>query len=461
MKNRLLAFLLCLILIVSSFLFTGCGKKKETEVTAPEERQAALAGFLRGVEALREGGIVFTGSLKGSSTKDGKESAFDLSLALNYSNKVFQATTSGIADGKNGTSELYFDNVLLATLSTEDGAEAKSDVIILDDVFGKLPALELPFDKIGAFPAAKLQLGKDGNYSGVVDRMIGLLDLDKIAERINAAPSGVLVIMKSKSNYKIIVTSDAIFDAVIATLNTVKASGEKTVGELFDELIGVGLFEQLKAELEKHSGTDKVDTLLPNLEALLSDCGINVDAVYQYAAESIGMTGENAGKQMQTLLQNAFAQMTVNDALALVESTVKSQLHIGTESAEPLTYESIKEEILSFADATLNDLIVSLAGPGFDLSAEIDAAIANVQAIKEAVKFDMTVTCDKKLNPTNFEWNASVDGTKLPDKMKEDVNFTLNVTAEVKSAVTVAPSAALQAKIDDAKAKKNDPPAGE
>ena len=57
MKNRLLAFLLCLILIVSSFLFTGCGKKKETEVTAPEERQAALAGFLRGVEALREGEI--------------------------------------------------------------------------------------------------------------------------------------------------------------------------------------------------------------------------------------------------------------------------------------------------------------------------------------------------------------------------------------------------------------------
>ncbi|MBO6019960.1 MAG: hypothetical protein J6P88_02100, partial [Clostridia bacterium] len=97
----------------------------------------------------------------------------------------------------------------------------------------------------------------------------------------------------------------------------------------------------------------------------------------------------------------------------------------------------------------------------FDVAVELAPAIADVTAVKDAVKFDLTVTCDKKLNPTELNLNFSFDGSKLPEDAKEDVNVTLNVSAKVKSSVTVAPSAELQAKIDDAKAKKNAVPAGE
>ena len=121
MKKRLLAFLLCLILVVSSFLFTGCGKK-EKEVTDPEERETAIAGFIKGVEALRNGGVVATGSVKGFSTeKDGTRNDVDLSLTLNFNNGKIQAVATGTADGTAGTYELFFDNEVFASLSTEDG----------------------------------------------------------------------------------------------------------------------------------------------------------------------------------------------------------------------------------------------------------------------------------------------------------------------------------------------------
>ncbi|MBP5427694.1 MAG: hypothetical protein J6Z04_00190, partial [Clostridia bacterium] len=284
MKKRLLAFLLCLILVVSSFLFTGCGKK-EKEVTDPEERETAIAGFIKGVEALRNGGVVATGSVKGFSTeKDGTRNDVDISLTLNFNNGKFQAVATGTADGNAGTYELFFDNEVFASLSTEDG-KTEADVDFIDEDLAK-----------SSF-GSRLK-DEDGDFSTLIDQILALVDVDKLAAKINAASAELVVIKKTKSGYKITVSSDAIFDVVLATLNTLKNSGDKTVAELIDELAGAGTFEKLKTELEKHSGTDLVSSMIPDLEALLADAGLNVNAAYELAGRTfLGLTGDNVADQ--------------------------------------------------------------------------------------------------------------------------------------------------------------------
>ena len=490
MKKRLLAFLLCLILVVSSFLFTGCGKK-EKEVTDPEERETAIAGFIKGVEALRNGGVVATGSVKGFSTeKDGTRNDVDISLTLNFNNGKFQAVATGTADGNAGTFELFFDNEVFASLSTEDG-KTEADVDFIDEDLAK-----------SSF-GSRLK-DEDGDFSTLIDQILALVDVDKLAAKINAASAELVVIKKTKSGYKITVSSDAIFDVVLATLNTLKNSGDKTVAELIDELAGAGTFEKLKTELEKHSGTDLVSSMIPDLEALLADAGLNVNAAYELAGRTfLGLTGDNVADQMRAMVNSLIGSMTVNDVIAMAFDTLYESMadFFGGDSVEyaqaeqyqsaapgvgasegegegegedaaeqkpEMTYEAFIEMLLGLAGQKVNQVGAFLAAMDsdeapaqFDVAVELAPAIADVTAVKDAVKFDLTVTCDKKLNPTELNLNFSFDGSKLPEDAKEDVNVTLSVTAQVKSSVTVAPSAELLAKIDDAKAKKNAVPAGE
>ena len=98
-------------------------------------------------------------------------------------------------------------------------------------------------------------------------------------------------------------------------------------------------------------------------------------------------------------------------------------------------------------------------GEEFDIAVEAAEAIETVSAIKEAIKFSVSVTCDKKLNPTAVELNASIDSTKLPEDMQEEDEVTkidLSISAEIKSSVEVAPSTAMQAQIAAAESARED-----
>ena len=143
MKTKFLAFLLCLILVASSCLFAGCGKKnEEKEVVAAEERTATLASFFKGMEELRKTGIVFTGTVKGSETaKDGTVKPIDLTLSLKYFNQTFAAIASGKVDGGSGTYEVFFDGSVLASLDQTVGKETEYDVDFVEDALKKIPAL--------------------------------------------------------------------------------------------------------------------------------------------------------------------------------------------------------------------------------------------------------------------------------------------------------------------------------
>ncbi|MBP5428380.1 MAG: hypothetical protein J6Z04_03735, partial [Clostridia bacterium] len=249
-----------------------------------------------------------------------------------------------------------------------------------------------------------------------------------------------------------------------------------------------------------HSGTDLVSSMIPDLEALLADAGLNVNAAYELAGRTfLGLTGDNVADQVRAMVNSLIGSMTVNDVIAMAFDTLYESMadFFGGDSVESaqteqyqsaapgvgasegegegaaeqkpeMTYEAFIEMLLGLAGQKVNQVGAFLASMDsdeapaqFDVAVELAPVIADVTAVKEAIKFDLTVTCDKKLNPTELDLNFSFDGSKLPEDAKEDVNVTLNVSAKVKSSVTVAPSAELQAKIDDAKAKKNAVPAGE
>ena len=94
----------------------------------------------------------------------------------------------------------------------------------------------------------------------------------------------------------------------------------------------------------------------------------------------------------------------------------------------------------------------------FDIAKEAEAAIETVTALKGAIKFSVTVTCDKKLNPTSIELTASVDTTDLPEDMIDEGEVTkidLQISAKIKSSVEVAPSTAMQAQIAAAQSARD------
>jgi len=469
MKTRLLALLLCFVLIASLFVMTACGTKKNSEVTDDEEREVALASFMKGVESIRKGGITVTGTLKGSSTDKDETGALkteniDLTLSLKYNDEKFVAVAEGPAGDETGKFEFYFDGETVGMLSTE-GDKTEGDVYFLEDAAQMLP------DSF-AFLAE--------DYSEIIDQVLALIDLDKVAANISAATKDVVSIKTNGKNYTVTVSSDAIFDSVLNTLNILKNSGDKKVSVLIDELAGEGTFAKLQATLEKYEGTDTLDTVLPDLEAALTDLGIKVDALYAFVGQFLGVTGEDVGAQVKTMLTGMLSEMTVNDLVAMLAG----KLGLGFGANEPyqsevpgevgatggddddeeaaLTYEDLVQMILSFADMKVNDLFAMLgAGEGdepFDIATETAEAIETVSAVKEALKFNLSVTCDKKLNPTSVELKASVDTSKLPADMVDEGEVTkldLSISAEIKSSVEVAPSAAMAAKIADEKAKSD------
>ena len=469
MKTRLLALLLCFVLIASLFVMTACGTKKNSEVTDDEEREVALASFMKGIESIRKGGITVTGTLKGSSTDKDETGALktenvDLTLSLKYNNEKFVAVAEGTAGDETGKFEFYFDGETVGMLSTE-GDKTEGDVYFLEDAAQMLP------DSF-AFLAE--------DYSEIIDQVLALIDLDKVAANISAATKDVVSIKTNGKNYTVTVSSDAIFDSVLNTLNILKNSGDKKVSVLIDELAGEGTFAKLQATLEKYEGTDTLDTVLPDLEAALTDLGIKVDALYAFVGQFLGVTGEDVGAQVKTMLTGMLSEMTVNDLVAMLAG----KLGLGFGANEPyqsevpgevgatggddddeeaaLTYEDLVQMILSFADMKVNDLFAMLgAGEGdepFDIATETAEAIETVSAVKEALKFNLSVTCDKKLNPTSVELKASVDTSKLPADMVDEGEVTkldLSISAEIKSSVEVAPSAAMAAKIADEKAKSD------
>ena len=470
MKNRLLALLLCLVLIASLFAMTACGTKKNSEVTDDEEREVALASFMKGVESIRKGGITVTGTLKGSSTDKDETGALkteniDLTLSLKYNDEKFVAVAEGTAGDETGKFEFYFDGETVGMLSTE-GDKTEGDVYFLEDAAQMLP------DSF-AFLAE--------DYSEIIDQVLALIDLDKVAANISAATKDVVSIKTNGKTYTVTVSSDAIFDSVLNTLNILKNSGDKKVSVLIDELVGEGTFAKLQATLEKYEGTDTLDTVLPDLEAALTDLGIKVDALYAFVGQFMGVTGEDVGAQVKTMLTGMLSEMTVNDLVAMLagklglgfganepyQSEVPGEVGAtgGDEADEEaaMTYEDLVQMILSFADMKVNDLFAMLgAGEGdepFAIATETAEAIETVSAVKEAIKFNLSVTCDKKLNPTSVELTASVDTSKLPADMVDEGEVTkldLSISAEIKSSVEVAPSTAMAAKIADAQSAREE-----
>ena len=474
MKTRLLALLLCFVLIASLFVMTACGTKKNSEVTDDEEREVALASFMKGVESIRKGGITVTGTLKGSSTDKDETGALkteniDLTLSLKYNDEKFVAVAEGTAGDETGKFEFYFDGETVGMLSTE-GDKTEGDVYFLEDAAQMLP------DSF-AFLAE--------DYSEIIDQVLALIDLDKVAANISAATKDVVSIKTNGKTYTVTVSSDAIFDSVLNTLNILKNSGDKKVSVLIDELAGEGTFAKLQTTLEKYDGTDTIASILPDLEAALTDLGIKVDALYAFIGQFMGLTGEDVGVQVKAQLTVTLSDMTLNDVVVMLSGKLGLDAMFGSGEYEPyeanmptsiggiedgdddeeeaaLTYEDLVQMILSFADMKVNDLFAMLgAGEGdepFAIATETAEAIETVSAVKEALKFNLSVTCDKKLNPTSVELKASVDTSKLPADMVDEGEVTkldLSISAEIKSSVEVAPSTAMAAKIADEKAKSD------
>ncbi|MBP5609860.1 MAG: hypothetical protein J6X72_00765 [Clostridia bacterium] len=499
MKSRILALLLCLVMLASVCLMTACGKKKEVEITDETERTEALGSFLKGIDEIRKGGMVATGSVKGYTTEKKEDGSIsrddiDLTLALNYFNQTFDATASGTTNGKAGTFEAFFNGTVFATISTEGNGKPEYDVQFVSDLMGKAP------------------LALDAETTALLDQILALIDLDKVAENLAASTDGILVVKKKGSDYVVSMSSDAFFDEAIRILNIVKNSGEGTVGELIDALLGEGTSEKIMTELGAISGTDKLVDLLPKLEAALSDLGIKVDAAYDLAAK-LSMGEEATGAQFKQLLTGMLGQMTLDDGFAFVYNKISEMIGAmfssmfnsafgdededGAEvevapmqSPEPAgepagegeeeeeeeeesgapTWAYIYGMIEGFVSAKVNDAFGMIFGSEkdettgapkpFDVSAEVTPIIGYAAALKTAIQFSATVTCNKKLVPKKAEISLSVNTTDLPAEMEMDAaELTLTINAEIKSSVTVAPSAALQTAINDETAKKAAAPA--
>ena len=517
MKTKLLALLLCFVLVASLFLMSACnfGKKKgndststdapaaDVEVTDEQARQLAIAAFLKGVDAIRKGGIDFTGTLTGSSTEkvekdepegEGEEAEpefktenFDFSLNLKYNNEKFYA----VATAPEGKFEAYYDGELFALLSTE-GEEVDGTVFFLDDFVDEIPFV----------PAL---VGEGEDYSAIIDKVLALFDLDKIAANVTASSAGVVTIKTNGTTYTVSVSSDAMFDAAAGIVNILKDSGDKPASALFDALLGAGSFAKLQATLEKYSGTDTLDTILPDLEQVLADLGIKVDALYEFIAPFFGIEATEsmtAGEQMKAFASGTLAEMTVNDALGMVmdffgsnekapdkgydEGAVEPLQSEGP-GAEPaaeeeeeigMTYEAIVAMILGYAEMNVNDLIPMLdemdeepdegeeeqTPVPFDIATEVAPALEYIAALKEAFKLTVSVTCDARLNPTNVALSLVIDTTGLPEDLQDEGEVTqinLTINAEIKSNVDITPSEAMQAKIAAEEAARADIPAEE
>ena len=477
MKTRILALLLCLLLVASACLMTACGKKNK-EVADDEEREVALASFMKGVESIRKGGVVFTGTIKGTSTdhhwndetqeRELKTEDIDLKLSLKYNNETFDAVAEGKAGDDSGKFEIYFDGKLVGMLSLDENDVADGEVYFLEDA-GEI------------LPSSVSFLAED--YSAVIDQVLALIDLDKFAANISSATKDVISIKTNGKTYTVTVTSDAIFDLAVAKLTILKDSGDKTVAELFDALVGEGSFAKLKTTLEKYEGTDTIAEILPDLEAALTDLGINVDALYAFIGQFLGVEGEDAGEQAKTMLTGMLSDMTINDAITGLAKTFGLDEMFGAGEAETyeanmptlfggddddeeesgITYEMFVQMLLSFSQMKVNQLFAMFddgeSEEPFDIAVEAAEAIETVSAIKEAIKFSVSVTCDKKLNPTAIELKASIDSTKLPEDMQEEDEVTkidLSISAEIKSSVEVAPSTAMQAQIAAAESARED-----
>ena len=465
MKTRLLAFLLCFVLVLSACLMTACGGSKESdkvvEVTDDEARQTALSSFFKGVDAIRKGGVTFTGSLKGSVTDDEETVAIDLSLSLNYNDEKFVAVAEGTAGGETGKGEIYFDGSLLGMLGKEGDDEEDFDVFFLDDVAENVPVISLPS-------------GEDAEYTEILDKVAALIDYDKVAENIAKATKDFIIVETKGKTYVISVSSDKLFDAVLGILDTVKNAGDKKISQLIDDLCGEGTYANFIAKLDEHHGTDKVGDLIPELETLLSDAGIKVDALYAFVGEMMGLTeaeGVTVAEQVKTILKSYLDEMTINDLIAYlgVESfggmgeveplEMAGPAGYAENDEDAMTYEDLVLMIKQFAEMKVNEIGAMVVNPEFDIAAEITPAIEYVTAFKDAIKFNLSVTCDNKLNPTAINLTASVDTTKLPEDLDiGEANLTLTINAEVKDNVTVTPSEAMAAKVADAKAKREAAP---
>ena len=483
MKSKLLALLLCLVMVASMFLFTACGGSKggdgdstkaaTGEVTDDTARTVALASLFKGIEALKSKAIVATGSIVGTTEEeqeDGskKNETIDLNLAFTYSNGKFVANASGAAGDENGNFEAFFDGELLAAVSQAEGEDPDYD-----------------FENIGRELSRMMQEAEeeaDADLNAIADQILALIDFDKVAAKVEPMTAGTLTIKLDGTKYVVTVSSDAAFDAALAILNTVKGSGDKTVAELYDALVGEGSFTKLLTELKKYHGTDKLADLLPKLEEILDDAGLKVDATYDFAAKYV-MGPDATGVELKAMLTAQLGDMTVNDAISMAASfsfgrknsrpveeyeeympsyQAASPEEVGATPEEEdgdttgeigMTYEAILAMVEQYSAMKVDELLAQFAGPEAKISDMLETPIAYVTAFKDAFKFTMTLTCSSTLVPEKIAISASIDTTKLPEDMDAgNTKITITLTAEVKDTAAVAPSAALQSKIEEYKA---------
>jgi len=556
MKTRLLALLLCLVLVASALLMTACGGSKKDDSTdaatdaatspaadkgtaaatgsgaapadtaavtgngdtAEEEaaRAAALGNFLKGIEQASEGGIAFTGTIKGThtftnhnwetNTDERQTETIDLNLALNYFQYVLDATMSGtVGDGDNVDVEFFYDGELVAVYSNtpEEEEGPAYEVYFLEDVLSDFSgAADLP---------SLVMTDTDADFAASMEEFAKLFDYDKLGVSANALTKNVLVFEQVNENtYKVSFVSDKVFDAALNLLNVVKANKDGTVGELIDALFGAGTVDKIKAELDKYHGSDKLKDILPDLEKTLGDLGLKVDDAYAYAADLFnqftGATGEEAmdGEGMREMVISLCAELTVNDAISMAvsmsagfgdddegweddgygwdddygweddgeEEEYEYQGAVDRlESAMPgmptipglvspmgedgeMTYESIKASVVAFMDVKVSDLALLMGVE--DIGAIVDMGISYVTAFKEAFKVEASVITDKDFVPTEATLTIKIDTTKLPAEMEVDPTvLTIECKAEIKSTLNVAPiNSTLNGKISEAKAAK-------
>jgi len=482
MKHRILALLLCLVLISSALFLTACelGSSKTEKDGEVEVTASKLGSFIAGVDKVRKGGLTADMTIKETISDSGWTKVVNTSSKLKYNNGRFtlaetgkiKYTYSGDTQEYDYTGETYFDGSVFATMTASNGKLYK-EIYLLDEEVDDLRD-EFASSEETAW-IADLLGGEGFDALPWLDSVLGLIDFAKAAELVLPSLGGRFKMEKKDGAYLVTFDSDAAVDAEIALLNTVKKNLNGKASDLFDALLGTGKFAGLKTELAKYHGSDRFSDLLPKLETALADSGLNVDGVYDFFAAKVNENRSDSdkmtGKQLKQKLLDKCGEMTVNDVIALGAEEIDLEGHFDPKTGEFVfqedvspTYDDILAAVNAFEGWTAKQAIGLMTGNGenwdkinaegkrIDIADIIDDAVSEANEYKEAYNAKVTVTCDGKFVPTAVSETVSINTAGMDD---DGVTVaTLTLTAEVKSDVTVEPSAILQAEIDKVKAGK-------
>lgn len=424
MKTKLLAFLLCLVMLGSVCLLTACGvggNSSDTTTDATTEAPATeapasypeVASLLKGVDAVRKSGMTFTGSF----TVPAED--VDYSMNGDYLAGKFRVLTEDkcLDEGEYDKYETVFDGAGFYWLN-EWGDERYSDDDFDAVIVGDMLDYALDDKMVTVFtalfsPSSLFSLDKV-DYTKVFDKLVSRIDLDDVAELIGPLVSKISPSQNADLTYTASFTSDAFFAAVEADLKDAKAIGEKTVEALFDSVVGNGAFAQIKTVLNQYNGTDKVSDLIPAVESALAESGIQANDVYDLVAEYI--PAEITGEQIRALLTEKLADWTIDDAISYaLAMAMDSEFPTDAEgSGATLNYAAVLGMIDQYAGAKLNELIKTATG--YNAVEMIDTAITVLNVCKKVCRFQLTFDFDREFVPTKMNQTFSIYADEIPDQ---------------------------------------------